>query len=143
MSRSLRNAAVAVAVGMTFGTSSVLADGYYAGSIKDAAPVPAPEIYQWDGLSVGVGVGVGRFDQDGSAKAWRKDEVDKFKKKCFRFGCKWKHKGGFDSAKGMHEQQAKMAGISLEQFKLAMINYWEIDFWSVHLQISISSRTRA
>lgn len=107
MSRSLRNAAVAVAAGMTFGTSSVLADGYYAGSIKDAAPVPAPEIYQWDGLSVGVGVGVGRFDQDGSAKAWRKDEVDKLKKKCFWLGCKWKHKGGFDSAKGMHEHASE------------------------------------
>lgn len=95
MSRSLRNAAVAVAAGMTFGTSSVLADGYYAGSIKDAAPVPAPEIYQWDGLSVGVGVGVGRFDQDGSAKAWRKDEVDKLKKKCFLVGVQVETQGRF------------------------------------------------
>lgn len=42
------------------------ADGY-SGSIKDAPP--APEVYQWNGLSVGVGIGVGLLDRSVSVEA--------------------------------------------------------------------------
>lgn len=83
MSGSLRIAAVAAATGMALGTSGALADGYYVGSVKDTAPAPAPEVYEWNGLSVGAGIGVGLFDQDASGKAWRKDK--NIKKKA----CEW------------------------------------------------------
>lgn len=53
------------------------ADGY-SGSIKDAPP--APEVYQWNGLSVGVGIGVGRTDTNISVDADK--TATKEKRKC-------------------------------------------------------------
>ena len=88
MSRSLRIAAVAAATGMALGTSDALADGYYVGSVKDTAPAPAPEIYEWNGLSIGAGIGVGILKQDATGWAKRTDELEK----C-RLYDKWKYLG--------------------------------------------------
>jgi outer membrane immunogenic protein len=85
---------LAAAASLSF-AGAAAADGYEAaGSLKDTAP--APIAYEWNGLSVGAGIGVGRFDQDAHGKAWRKDRFDKYKKKCYQYGpCKWQHKYGF------------------------------------------------
>ncbi len=60
--------------------------------------MPAPVAYEWNGFSVGAGIGVGWFDQDAHGDAWRKDEVkrkectnlengkERVKEKCW----KWK-----------------------------------------------------
>lgn len=45
------------------GAGSAMADGYASTSVKDA-PLPA-ESYVWDGLHVGVGIGLGSFEHDG------------------------------------------------------------------------------
>lgn len=58
-------------------TVSAMADGM-GGSIKDAPP--APEVYQWNGLSVGVGIGAGRTDTSISVDADK--TATKEKRKC-------------------------------------------------------------
>src|SRR5690606_31669255 len=88
----------AAVVGLGMGASAALADGYYVGSVKDTTPIPAPVAYEWNGLSVGAGIGVGWFDQDAYGKAWRKDKKQKWKcvKNCYDWKWwndvwKWKH----------------------------------------------------
>ena len=67
---------LAAAASLSF-AGAVAADGYeVAGSLKDTAP--APIAYEWNGLSVGAGIGVGRFDQNAYGKAWRKDKLSKY-----------------------------------------------------------------
>lgn len=78
MSSSWRVAAAATAA-LLWGTGITLADGPSGGSLKDA-PLPGV-VYDWSGLSVGIGIGVGQFDQDVHAKAWRNDVL--YKKKCY------------------------------------------------------------
>lgn len=103
MTKHFLRAAVGAAavVGLGVGATGALADGYYVGSVKDTAPVPAPVAYEWNGFSVGAGIGVGRFDQDGYAKAWRKDAVDVSKYKKCHYRCWWKYKyiGDYDFEK--------------------------------------------
>lgn len=82
-----------VAVASLSFVGAAAADGYEsAGSLKDSAPPPIA--YEWNGLSVGAGIGIGHFDQDAHGKAWRKDRFDKYKKYCYN--CKWVHKYGYE-----------------------------------------------
>lgn len=91
MSKLLRTAALAATACLGLGTTGALADGYEtAGSLKDT--MPAPVDYEWNGLSVGAGIGVGQLNQDAFGKAWRKD--DDIKKKICEWEW-WKYKGKF------------------------------------------------
>lgn len=95
----------AAAFFLGFGASAALADGYYVGSVKDAAPVPAPVAYEWTGLSVGVGLGVGHFDQDVYGDAWRKDEVKR--KECTNWEKVKEWKRVWDKKKGKYKKVKK------------------------------------
>ncbi len=62
---------VASALAFAAMTVSAMADGM-GGSIKDAPP--APEVYQWNGLSLAVGIGAGRTDTSVSVDAHKQAE---------------------------------------------------------------------
>ena len=69
----------AVAASLTMGVGSALADGYYVGSAKDTVRAPDPVAYEWNGLSVGAGIGVSRIDQGVGAFAKREDWVETYR----------------------------------------------------------------
>lgn len=78
MSRSYSVTVASALLALASMTASARADGM-GGSIKDAPP--APEVYQWDGLSIGVGIGAGRVGTSVSVDANKTSTFSKCKKK--------------------------------------------------------------